>query len=97
MTRRGSSTEVATWVALAVIVGSTAIALVGYMYLGLLSLILLPIVAVCWSRAIVLSAPAREGGTRNRVIGVLVVGTVVGGILFSWLARGLFGEAGIRD
>jgi hypothetical protein len=97
MGRRGSRPEIAAWVACAVITGSAAIGLFPYMYLGLVSFLLLPLVAICWSRAILLSAPAGEGGQRGRVVVGLVAGTCAGGIITSRVVRGLIGPGGVHD
>jgi hypothetical protein len=95
--RRGSAAEVGAWLVCALLISSAAIALFRYMYLGLFSFLLLPVAAISWSRTIILSAPAREGGKRHLIVATLVVGTVIGAVIFSWVARGLLGPGGIRD
>jgi hypothetical protein len=89
--------EVGAWATLAVVTGSVVAAFFSFMYLWLLSLLLLPLAYFTWSRTIHLSTPAREGGHRGRVVIALLVGTIVGTVLVWRVANGLFGAPGFRD
>ena len=59
---------------------------------GLLSFLLLPGAAISWSRTIILSVPAREGGKRAFIVGGLALGTVIGAAILFAFARALFGH-----
>jgi hypothetical protein len=83
---------VATWWVLAWIIGSTVIALFPYPYIGLLSFLLLPLAAIAWSRTIILSVPAREGGNRALIVSGLAVGTIIGAALVFAIVKTVFGH-----
>jgi hypothetical protein len=90
--RRGTPAEVASWWVLAWIIGSTVIALFPYAYIGLLSFLLLPVAAISWSRTIILSVPAREGGKRAFIVGGLAIGTIIGAAILFAFVRALLGR-----
>jgi len=52
----------------ALVTGSVALTMLPFMFVGLVSFALLPIVFLSWSRTVHLSAPAREGGHRGRIV-----------------------------
>ena len=82
----------ASWWVLAWITGSTVIALCPYQYIGLLSFLLLPLAAICWSRTIILSVPAREGGNRALIVGGLAIGTIIGAAVLFVIVKAVFGQ-----
>jgi 4-hydroxybenzoate polyprenyltransferase len=89
--RRGSSAEVAAWWLVAWIIGSIAIALFPYPYVGFLSFLFLPVAAISWSRTTILSTPTREGGRRPLVLAGLAVGTLIGAMIVLAVARAILG------
>jgi hypothetical protein len=68
-----------------------------FMFVGLMSFVLLPIVFLSWSRTVHLSAPAGEGGHRGRIVIALLIGTVLLTIVLSRMATDIFGPRGLRD
>jgi hypothetical protein len=95
--RRGTPLEVWAWALIAVITGSVAATFFCFMYLWLLSLLLLPLAYFSWSRAILLSAPAREGGHRGRLVMALIFGTIIVTAFLWRVASNLFGAPGFTD
>ena len=95
--RRGSRAEVAAWWVLAWMVGSTVIALFPYPYIGFLSFLLLPVAAISWSRTIILSTPARDGGRRTLVVAGLALATLIGAAILFGISVALFGHPTGRD
>ena len=85
--------ELTAWFIVAVMTGATAAAFFRYMYLGLLSFILLPLVAMSWVRVVRLSG----SGNRGRMLAVLTLATIVGGWLAANWAAAWFGSGGIHD
>jgi len=95
--QRGSAFEVAVWAICALVTGSVAITMFPFMFVGLMSFVLLPLVFLSWSRTIHLSAPAREGGHRGQIVIALLIGTVLVTIVLSRMATDIFGPRGFRD
>jgi len=79
------------------VTGSVAITMFPFMFVGLMSFVLLPIVFLSWSRTVHLSAPAGEGGHRGRIVIALLIGTVLLTIVLSRIATDVFGPRGLRD
>ena len=79
-----SQAEVSTWAVLGWATATATFALWPFPYLGLLSLPLLPLAAICWTRLIILS---RRAGIAARWIPLAAIATLVSVVLlFRWLA-----------
>jgi hypothetical protein len=92
--RRVSKAEVAIWAILAWTTGSTAIALFPYPYMGFVSFLLMPVIAICWTRTVILSKSLRGGPSRAVVLSALMIGTMIGAAVVFSFVRSVYGGPG---
>ena len=64
--------------------GTATLAMWPFPYLGLLSLLLLPVTALCWTRLVILSR--RAGSAAARVAVVAIATLVATAVTYRWLA-----------